>query len=341
MKKNVKKIVILGSTAAGLAAVGASIAGGVIAVNSARATQQVNQFSAKPAALWSAAKGAEDVNESTTTNVETSNTQVGNASSTTIGNEINKNESIIDVDNQFSKFTMSINNSDSTQSRGSISFIIGNNEETTDSIQVSPGQTIEFSVKTTSNDDRLGDLRVYPSNNPGLSPEIKEISENKYSVTMPPATIDGKANPFYSSNEIKVTPIFCKKSINLWKYEFASRSYVLEVQKDHGVFDDKTYSQIKMEGSTDQNRNIQYRIYMNGHNLEIKNITIPAGAQLMFLNNINNQSNGTTPTVSLGSNTWLTKVDNADQIDVQGAIGRFSSVNYGSRMKGYFEPGLR
>ena len=51
MKKNVKKIVILGSTAAGLAAVGASIAGGVISVNSARATQQVNQFSAKPASL--------------------------------------------------------------------------------------------------------------------------------------------------------------------------------------------------------------------------------------------------------------------------------------------------
>ncbi|MBR2651870.1 hypothetical protein IKD56_00505, partial [bacterium] len=85
----------------------------------------------------------------------------------------------------------------------------------TESIQVSPGQTIEFSVTTNDTNDRLGDLRVYASNNPSVSPEIKEISIDKYSVTMPPATINGRANPFYSSNEIKVTPIFCKKNINL------------------------------------------------------------------------------------------------------------------------------
>ena len=145
-------------------------------------------------------------------------------------------------------------------------------------------------------------------------------------------------------DEIKVTPIFTKKNINLWSYEFASRSYVLEVQKDHGVFDDKTYSQIKMEGSTDQNRNIQYRIYMNGHDLEIKNITIPAGAQLMFLNNINNDNSKGTPTVKLSDNTYMFGPEDGQdygKITVQGAIGRFSSVNYGSRMKGYFEPGLR
>ena len=329
MKKNVKKLIIFGSTAVGLAAVGGAIAGGVVAVNNAKTTS-LNKLDATPAALWSANNGVEEVNKSQSVSSSSTSTNVSNSVT-------HQNQTVTNVDDQFSKFTMSINNVDSTSTRGSIKFII-DGKETTESIQVSPGQTIEFSVTTNDANDRLGDLRVYASNNPGVSPEIKEISINKYLVTMPPATINGRANPFYSSNEIKVTPIFCKKNINLWDYEFASRSYVLNVKQDNGVFDDKTYNQIKMEGSKDNTRSVQYRIYMNGHDLQIKNITIPSGAQLMFLNNIHNTNDKKAiPTVSLAANTWLTEVENADQIDVKGAIGRFSSVNYGTRMKGYFE----
>lgn len=343
MKKNVKKIVILGSTAVGLAAVGASVAGGVIAVNSARATQQVNQFSAKPASLWSAAKGAEDVNESTTTNVGTSNTQVGSTSSTTTGSNTNQtqtstNSDVTSDDQQFGKSVMTINNTDVTSSLGKMSFSINNVEENVSEIYVSEGDTIVFNVNANEG-YTLGDLRVYSTGDINSSLGVTKISETQYSVTMPPKTIDGKTNPFYSTGEIKVTPIFTKKNINFWSYEFESRSYVINVKKDKGIYDEKVNSELIMEGNS--NRSIQYRIYLNGHDLQIRNITIPAGAQLMFLNNIKNDNSGGTPTVSLGSNTWLTKTDNGDQIDVKGAIGRFSSVNYGSRMKDYFEPGLR
>lgn len=316
MKKSLKNLLIASSSIMGATIVAGSTAAGIVL------NQEENTKSASVAS-YSVENGVK-VNETTMPSGTTSESSATTGTSNSITNE----------DSNFTKFIMSIANNDSTCHHGNIKF---EGTGDSDSIQVSPGQTIKFIVTTTNSDYILGDLWVYASNNHNVSLEITQISETEYSITMPPITIDDKPNPFYSSSEIKVTPIFCKKSINFWKYEFPSRSYVINVESDSKVYDDKDHNELLMEGG--KTRNIQYRIYMNGHDLQIRNITIPSGAQLMFLNNIKNEvKESKMPTVSLCSNTWLTKVDNANQIDVQGGIGRFSSVNYGQRMKDYFEP---
>ena len=76
--------------------------------------------------------------------------------------------------------------------------------------------------------------------------------------------------------------------------------------------------------------------------MTIKNLTVPSGAQLMFINNIKNENNGSTiPTVKLSENTFMYPPQTGNQygqITVKGAIGRYGSVQYGKRMADYFEP---
>ena len=92
-------------------------------------------------------------------------------------------------------------------------------------------------------------------------------------------------------------------------------NYALNLEQDDYIFDDVANENLKMVASEGHDNTI-FRIYMNGHNMQIRNMTIPSGVQLMFINNKANTATGKLPVVSLTSDTQFTEKC------VQGAIGR-------------------
>ena len=226
---------------------------------------------------------------------------------------------------------------------------------TNTTIPVTPGQQI--SVKVTVNDPEtytLGDLKVFDSANPSVMLEIEQLLKTDvYRFTLPNETLDnGKPNPFYETGKLTVRAKFVRAQLNAWTYDFASKTYNIEINKDGYVFDDVANTNLRLtSGKLDHDASqdeipgenvIQYRIYLNGHDLEIKNITIPSGAQLMFINNFYNtvDEGKPTPQISLSENTWMYPPEGSQygKITVQGAVGRWGSVEYNGRLQQYLEP---
>lgn len=220
---------------------------------------------------------------------------------------------------------------------------------------VTPGEQI--SVKVTVNDPEtytLGDLKVFDSANPSVMLETEQLLKTDvYRFTLPNEKLaNGKPNPFYETGKLTVRAKFVRAQLNAWTYDFASKTYNIEINKDGYVFDDVAHTNLQLtSGKLDHDASqdeipgenvIQYRIYLNGHNLEIKNITIPNGAQLMFINNFYNtvDEGRPTPQISLSDNTWMFPPEGTQygKITVQGAVGRWGSVEYSGRLQQYLEP---
>lgn len=133
--------------------------------------------------------------------------------------------------------------------------------------------------------------------------------------------------------------------MNDFIYDFNNHAYVLNINTDNYVFDDVKHNNLQLRGTetawASNNKSIQYRIYLNGHDLTIENLTIPSSSQLMFINNINNNNeNGKTPTVKLSNNTYMFELKDGQyhgKITVKGVIGRYGLVKYGQKMSDYFE----
>ena len=258
---------------------------------------------------------------------------------------------------QIQKYELTIKTTDEFSKLGKIEFY---NEKTGQTytettMTVTPGEQI--SVKVTVNDPEtytLGDLKVFDSANPSVMLETEQLLKTDvYRFTLPNETLDnGKPNPFYETGKLTVRAKFVRAQLNAWTYDFASKTYNIEINKDGYVFDDVAHTNLQLtsgklnhDASQDEipgENVIQYRIYLNGHNLEIKNITIPNGAQLMFINNFYNtvDEGRPTPQISLSENTWMfpPEGDQYGKITVQGAIGRWGSVEYSGRLQQYLEP---
>ncbi len=258
---------------------------------------------------------------------------------------------------QTQKYELTIKTTDEFNKLGKIEFYNEKTGETsTDTtITVTPGQQI--SVKVTVNDPEtytLGDLKVFDSANPSVMLETEQLLKTDvYRFTLPNEKLDnGKPNPFYETGKLTVRAKFVRTQLNAWTYDFASKTYNIEINEDGYVFDDVANTNLKLtSGKLDHNASqdeipgenvIQYRIYLNGHNLEIKNITIPSGAQLMFINNFYNtvDEGKPTPKISLSDNTWMYPPEGSQygKITVQGAVGRWGSVEYNGRLQQYLEP---
>ena len=260
--------------------------------------------------------------------------------------KLNIDRAIDDVDPTMGQFVLTINEDPFHPQLGSISFINENGENTKQILAV-PGQKIQ--IKATSSNDNfytLIDLQVYDATSNNTLGVTKLDKQNIYEFTLPSTTLsNGQPNPFYSTGSIKIVPVFAENQMNDFIYDFNSKAYVLNINTDNYVFDDLGHANLRLIGTETGwagGTTIQYRIYLNGHNLTIKNLTVPSGAQLMFINNIKNENNGSTiPTVKLSENTFMYPPQTGNQygqITVKGAIGRYGSVQYGKRMADYFEP---
>ena len=260
--------------------------------------------------------------------------------------KLTRDGAIDDVDPTMGQFVLTINEDPFHPQLGSISFINENGENTKQILAV-PGQKIQ--IKATSSNDNfytLIDLQVYDATSNNTLGVTKLDKQNIYEFTLPSTTLpNGQPNPFYSTGSIKIVPVFAENQMNDFIYDFNSKAYVLNINTDNYVFDDLGHANLRLIGTETGwagGTTIQYRIYLNGHNLTIKNLTVPSGAQLMFINNIKNENNGSAiPTVKLADNTYMFPPETGSQygkITVNGAIGRYGSVQYGKRMADYFEP---
>ncbi len=234
------------------------------------------------------------------------------------------------------KYTLTINNADN--SKGMVTFLDGSSSK-----EFVAGETIFIHVDILNTDYTIQTIRVHSQSNvneEGIGNwnlgAVKHTDES-YSFKLPNETTeDGKPNKFYDGNpNINVDIAWTLKKINAWEYDWMdntdSGNYMIKLNQDF-IFDDVANPELKMETVLDSatgkpQANVIYRIYMNGHNMAIKNMTIPSGVQLMFINNKGNTVEGETPVVSLTKDTKFTEKN------VQGGIGRWGSVEFSKDLK--------
>lgn len=250
-----------------------------------------------------------------------------------------------------STYQLKIKTSSQLEKYGSIEFITNNGESTNkDTITAKPGDKVQVKVTITDSNYTLTDLKIFSNGNPSITLGIQKEQDNIYSFVLPQETLDnGEKNPFYSSTDLVVRAKFGPTKYNNWTYDIESKSYNIVVPQNDWVFDDVADANYKLqEGSLEHNKDedeipgenvIQYRIYLDGHDMTIKNMTIPSGAQLMFINNKTNTTNGTTPKVSLETNTYMfpPQENGYGKFDVKGVVGRWGSVSYEGRLQQYLE----
>ncbi len=241
------------------------------------------------------------------------------------------NFSISRKDPVTNKYTLTIKNADN--SKGTVTFKDGSMSK-----DFSVGEPISILVNILNTDYTIKTVKVHSQSNVDANGignntvSVNKISDAEYTFKLPKETNDlGEPNPFYDGNpNISVDVAWTLKKINAWEYDWMdgtdSGNYMIKLNEDF-IFDDVANPELKMETVKDSatgapEANMIYRIYMNGHNMAIKNMTIPSGVQLMFINNKGNTVEGETPVVS------LTKDSTFSEKYIQGGIGRWGSVDY-------------
>ena len=230
----------------------------------------------------------------------------------------------LDEDAKFTKYQLTLQVSTEISRFGTLVFVDKDGTDLGTEIFVSPGDTVYVMMRMSLGNYTLTDLKVFDTKDENISLGVEKVKENFYSFTMPQA--DSK---FYQNKQIGIKAEFGLSSINGWTYDFNSRTYAITIPENYGgafVFDDtvdKT-QQLQPDGS----KFTQYRVYMNGNDVLIKHLTIPANCQLMFINNpenTNNINNNYVPTVYLAGTI-------EDSIKIQGAVGQYGSVKYSKKM---------
>ena len=112
----------------------------------------------------------------------------------------------------------------------------------------------------------------------------------------------------------------------------------MEITKEGFVFDDVTnpgHKIVDLANDHVYNQPTQFRVYLGGHNIKIKNLTVPAGTQLMFINESeysNTLDNRKAPIIDLEGG--YRSMDAPDrQLKIEGAIGRYGDVEYSRKMQ--------
>lgn len=319
MNKKVIKGISAAALVSGTVASGAFIAYGLLLNNQQQATNSQSVKQAKPNAP--SANLTAPVNKPVAPSVATNQHPVVSEKSF----EQMASFTVSPVNPITNAYRLTINNAD--HAKGEVTF---KNGTTTQEFNI--GEPIYINVKIIDTKYTIQSVRVHSQTNVanGVGNNnlgVYKHSEESYSFTLPPETLpNGKPNPFYDGkHDISVDVQWTLKQINGWQYDFLngtdSGNYAYQLTKDT-VFDDEANPDLKMVAPEGSNHTI-YRIYMNGFNLKIKNMTIPSKVQLMFINNKENTvNNGKTPVVSLDENTKFTEKS------VHGAIGRWGSVEF-------------
>ena len=212
--------------------------------------------------------------------------------------------------------------------------------ENKDEVEASFGDTVSFKVeyKNSKENITLTDLRVYVGTEAWSLGVYYDSDKDIYEISIPSADSDW-AKEFIKDKStitnLEFKAYFGPKFINDWTYDFNSRTYAMEITEEGFVFDDvndRGHVIAPLSEEHIYNQSTQFRVYLGGHNIKIKNLTVPAGAQLMFINESeysNTLDNRPTPIIDLDGG--YRKMD--EQLKIKGAIGRYGDVEYSNAMK--------
>ena len=224
---------------------------------------------------------------------------------------------------------------ESTKDKATFKFL-----ENKDEVEASFGDTVSFKVeyKNSKENITLTDLRVYVGTEAWSLGVYYDSDKDIYEISIPSADSDW-AKEFIKDKStitnLEFKAYFGPKFINDWTYDFNSRTYAMEITEEGFVFDDvndRGHVIAPLSEEHIYNQSTQFRVYLGGHNIKIKNLTVPAGAQLMFINESeysNTLDNRPTPIIDLDGG--YRKMD--EQLKIKGVIGRYGDVEYSNAMK--------
>lgn len=256
---------------------------------------------------------------------------------------------IDNIDNQFKKLSLSFKqlNKDSLGKAG-FYFEVPNDVNGglyNDEILASFGDKVFFRVAQNDKDNiTLTDLRVFVNDNEAWSLGVYHVEGDRYMIEIP-SEDSAWAKELNENSVITFKAYFGPIKLNDWVYDFNSRTYAIKIngsmidsQTNSFIFDDVNIESQKivvLEESPTFIKPLQFRVYLNGYNVTIKNLTIPKGTQLEFINKSeygNSTTNKQVPTIDLyGGYRSMYAEDR--QLKIEGAIGRFGDVEYSNAMK--------
>lgn len=256
---------------------------------------------------------------------------------------------IDNIDNQFKKLSLSFKqlNKDSLGKAG-FYFEVPNDVNGglyNDEILASFGDKVFFRVAQNDKDNiTLTDLRVFVNDNEAWSLGVYHVEGDRYMIEIP-SEDSAWAKELNENSVITFKAYFGPIKLNDWIYDFNSRTYAIKIngsmidsQTNSFIFDDVNIESQKivvLEESPTFIKPLQFRVYLNGYNVTIKNLTIPKGTQLEFINKSeygNSTTNKQVPIIDLyGGYRSMYAEDR--QLKIEGAIGRFGDVEYSNSMK--------
>ena len=256
---------------------------------------------------------------------------------------------IDNIDNQFKKLSLSFKqlNKDSLGKAG-FYFEVPNDVNGglyNDEILASFGDKVFFRVAQNDKDNiTLTDLRVFVNDNEAWSLGVYHVEGDRYMIEIP-SEDSAWAKELNENSVITFKAYFGPIKLNDWVYDFNSRTYAIKIngsmidsQTNSFIFDDVTIESQKivvLEESPTFIKPLQFRVYLNGNNVTIKNLTIPKGTQLEFINKSeygNSTTNKQVPIIDLYGGYRSMYADDR-QLKIEGAIGRFGDVEYSNSMK--------
>ena len=256
---------------------------------------------------------------------------------------------IDNIDNQFKKLSLSFKqlNKDSLGKAG-FYFEVPNDVNGglyNDEILASFGDKVFFRVAENDKDNiTLTDLRVFVNDNEAWSLGVYHVEGDRYMIEIP-SEDSAWAKELNENSVITFKAYFGPIKLNDWVYDFNSRTYAIKIngsmidsQTNSFIFDDVNIESQKivvLEESPTFIKPLQFRVYLNGYNVTIKNLTIPKGTQLEFINKSeygNSTTNKQVPIIDLYGGYRSMYADDR-QLKIEGAIGRFGDVEYSNAMK--------
>ena len=256
---------------------------------------------------------------------------------------------IDNIDNQFKKLSLSFKqlNKDSLGKAG-FYFEVPNDVNGglyNDEILASFGDKVFFRVAQNDKDNiTLTDLRVFVNDNEAWSLGVYHVEGDRYMIEIP-SEDSAWAKELNENSVITFKAYFGPIKLNDWVYDFNSRTYAIKIngsmidsETNSFIFDDVNFESHKivaLEESPTFIKPLQFRVFLNGYNVTIKNLTIPKGTQLEFINKSeygNSTTNKQVPIIDLyGGYRSMYAEDR--QLKIDGAIGRFGDVEYSNSMK--------
>ncbi|MBR2999319.1 MAG: hypothetical protein IKF44_02900 [Mycoplasmataceae bacterium] len=239
------------------------------------------------------------------------------------------------TEESFRKFELSFEKLNE-ESKGKASFYFENtNGELYNKVLASFDDKVYFKVQMNDKSNlTLTDLRVYVNNNEAWSLGVYHVEGDQYMIQMPSEDSDW-AKELTQDSAITFKAYFGPAKINDWVYHFNSRTYAMEIKEEGFVFDDvknEGHRIVALEGEQTYIQPTQFRVYLNNFNIKIRDLTIPKGTQLMFINQpeySNTLDNRKAPIIDLEGGYRQMN----EQLKIEGAVGRYGDVEYSKAMQ--------